>query len=364
MTKQYFYVIISITVVLQFGKRGNMLKKIIISLFLVLSCGICFSCTDSRENFRTDSTDVFAMDTYMNLKACGENTEQALKDAVEEIHRLENIFSVTLPESDISSINKGIPAEVSDDTLNVLNSALEYGESTDGALDITIYPVLKLWGFTTGEYKIPEKSEINELLENVGYSCMEINGNTVSVPENVRIDLGALAKGYTGDRIMQIFKSHGIDSAIISLGGNVQALGKKPDGSNWKVSVRNPFSPDEDMCILSVDGKAVITSGNYERYFEGGDGNVYWHIIDPSDGYPADNGIVSATVTGESGIMCDALSTAFFVMGREKAEKYYRENKNFDMILVTDNREILITEGISENFENISNMPVEIIGND
>ena len=358
---------------MRFRKREYMLKKRIVSFALAMSCALLCGCSEkisektqnNSSAVQTDSSpqtrDIFAMDTYMNLKAYGENASQALADAEKEIVRLENILSVTKDDSDINKINSGTSRQVSEDTANIINAALRYGDSTDGALDITIYPVLKLWGFTTGEYKIPKQQEIDDLLENVNYSDVEINGNTVSVPENAEIDLGALAKGYTGDRIMQVLKSYGIDSAIISLGGNVQALGTKPDGSQWKVSVRNPFAPDTDMCIVSIDGKAVITSGNYERYFQGDDGEIYWHIIDPADGYPADNGIVSATVIGDEGLMCDSLSTSLFIMGREKAEKYWRENGGFDMILVTDDGKILYTNGIAESFENISNMPAEII---
>lgn len=353
-----------------------MLKKRIISLILALTCITFCGCSQTSTEIseqggssavQSDNSpktrDVFAMDTYMTLKAYGENAAQALEDAENEIVRLENILSVTKDDSDISRINNshGTPQEVCDDTINIINAAAEYGNSTDGALDITIYPVLKLWGFTTGEYKIPTQDEIDNLLENVDYSRVAVNGNEVSLPENFSIDLGALAKGYTGDKIMEKLRSDGIKSAIISLGGNVQALGLKPDGSQWKVSVRNPFAPDTDMCVVSIDGKAVITSGNYERYFQGDDGNLYWHIIDPADGFPADSGIVSATVIGDNGLMCDSLSTSLFIMGRERAENYYRENGGFDMILVTDDGRIFYTGGIADSFENISNMPAEII---
>ena len=121
------------------------------------------------------------------------------------------------------------------------------------------------------------------------------------------------------------------------------------------------LSPAFQIFLIKCHGKAVITSGNYERYFEGDDGKIYWHIIDPADGYPADNGLVSVTVIGDNGLMCDSLSTSLFIMGRERAETYYKENGGFDMILVSDDGKIYYTEGISDSFENISNMPAEII---
>lgn len=306
---------------------------------------------------------IFAMDTYMNLTAYGENAGTALDKASEKITELESVLSVTSENSDIWSINNsgGNPVEVSDDTAEIISKALEYGNLTDGSLDITIYPVLKEWGFTTGDYKVPDSETIEKLLENVDYNNILLNNNTVSVPENYQFDLGALAKGYTGDKVIEEFRNNGVESAIISLGGNVQALGLKPDGSKWKVAVRNPFAPETDMCILEIDGMAVITSGNYERFFTADDGKDYCHIIDSSDGFPAENGLVSVTVTGESGIMCDALSTSLFIMGTDGAEAYWKKHGGFDMILVTDDGRIIYTDGLADDFKNISGMPAEVI---
>jgi thiamine biosynthesis lipoprotein len=177
----------------------------------------------------------------------------------------------------------------------------------------------------------------------------------------MEIDLGALAKGYTGDEIMTIMKECGVSSAIVSLGGNVQAIGKKPDGSNWKVAVRDPFSTDQDMCVIEVADKAVITSGNYERFFTDESGNYYWHILDPKDGYPADNGLVSVTVIGKCGVDCDAMSTALFVMGFDKTVDFWKKGCDFDLILVTDDKKIYYTDGVKESFKNISSMPSEVI---
>ncbi|MBE6876682.1 MAG: FAD:protein FMN transferase [Ruminococcus sp.] len=175
------------------------------------------------------------------------------------------------------------------------------------------------------------------------------------------MDFGSLAKGYTSDRLMQLFKENGAESAIVNLGGNVQTLGTKPDGSPWSVGIVNPLSPAENLCIVKIENQAVITSGNYERYFVGDDGKTYWHIIDPKDGYPADNGLISVTVIGESGLLCDALSTALFAEGTEQAVQHYQASDDFEMILVTDDGKILLSEGIQDNFQNISTLPVEVI---
>ncbi len=331
---------------------------LIVSL-MILSVG----CSEKTDALTKKQLDIFAMDTYMNLTVYGDSAETALENASERITELEKIFSVTSENSDVWRINNSNDefVSISDDTANIISKSIEYGNLTDGNLDITIYPILKEWGFTTGNYKVPDGETLGNLLENVDYSKIMLNNNTLSIPENYQIDLGALAKGYTGDEVIDILKENGIKSAIISLGGNVQALGLKPDGSKWKIAVRNPFSPDTDMCILEIEDKVVITSGNYERFFIDNDGRKYCHIINPVNGFPAENGLVSVTVIGESGIMCDAFSTALFIMGTDSAEDFWRKNGGFDMIFVTDDGKIIYTDGLTNNLKNISSMPVEVI---
>jgi len=336
------------------------LSFIYIGIASILLCG----CLGVPKASKTEAVEqsIFAMDTYMNLRAYGEQAEEALTLSCEKITELENLFSVTKEGSDIWQINqaKGKTIEVSEDTKKILKTAIEVGDETQGALDITLYPVLKEWGFTTEEYQIPEKKKLQSLLQHVDYKQIELNGNQVSIPKEAQIDFGALAKGYTSDQIIEILKENGVESALINLGGNVHTLGTKPDGSLWKIGIRNPFGTSE-MCILSIADYAVITSGNYERYFTGEDGKNYWHILDASDGYPADNGLVSVTIIGKEGVRCDALSTALFVAGLEKASEYWQDRQDFDMVLVTEKGKIYITEGIEANFKNVSQMPLEVI---
>ncbi len=310
-------------------------------------------------------TGFIAMDTYISLTVYGENAETAAKAAKEEILRIDTLMSAVNPDSEVSKINAmaGETVTVSDDTEKVIRAALKTAEKTDGALDITLRPVITEWGFTTGEYKIPDGETLNNLLKKVDYRSVRVGDNTVFLPFGEQIDLGAAAKGYAGDKAISVLKDYGVESAIVSLGGNVQALGAKTDGKKWNIAVKNPFvensvSSISNICILGLKDAAVVTSGNYERYFEGEDGKRYHHIIDPSDGYPADNGIVSATIIGKTGLECDALSTAVFVMGAEKAEKLWREKGGFEMLLVTDDKRIIVTEGLSDVFTNLSDMKV------
>lgn len=161
--------------------------------------------------------------------------------------------------------------------------------------------------------------------------------------------MGAVGKGYSADLVTEGLKEYDIESAIISLGGNIQAVGSRPDGSDWRIGIRAPWE-EGNLGVLEISDAAVVTSGGYENYFEDEDGNIYWHILDPSTGYPADSGIQSITIVGQEGKFCDALSTALFVLGTEKAETYWREHGGFEMRIVTDENEIRLTEGIAERF--------------
>ncbi|MBQ4464419.1 MAG: FAD:protein FMN transferase [Oscillospiraceae bacterium] len=328
---------------------------------LLFALGLTGCSSPEAAETTLESTDLFAMDTYMNLKVYSVNGHTPITEASERITALENTFSVTNPDSDVSRINTNGSAEVSDDTKTVIEAGLSTGIESGGALDITIYPLLRAWGFTTDTQQVPDAKTINALLENVDASRVNVEGNTVSLPDGMMLDLGALAKGYTSDEVIRIFKENGAESGIISLGGNVQALGRKPDGSLWSVGVVNPFSPAENLCVLRIENQAVITSGNYERYFVADDGEMYWHILDKSDGYPADNGLVSVTVVGDSGLRCDALSTALFVEGEEQAPEHWRRCDDFEMICVTADGRILLSEGLEDSFENTSGLPVEVM---
>ena len=330
----------------------------IVPVFLIMSILAFSSCTGDDPSLKEYSRDVFAMDTFVTMKAYGQNAEEALEQSEAEIKRLEALFDVTDPESDVSHINKngGASTQVSDETAELLASALDYCAKTGGALDITVYPIVKEWGFTTGEYKIPDSERLNRLLENTGYKRVQINGGSVFVKRNTELDFGAVAKGYCGDRIAEIMKKNEVESALINLGGNVQAIGAKPDGSPWRVGLRNPENSEETVCTLSVSDCAVVTSGNYERFFVGEDGKKYCHIIDPKTGFPAENGIISASVIGKSGLMCDALSTALLVMGTEAAIDFCRSHSDIEAVLITDEKKMLITEGldvsdISDDYE-------------
>ena len=180
---------------------------------------------------------------------------------------------------------------------------------------------------------------------------------TLGMP-GMEIDLGGIAKGYTSSRVMEVFKEYGIEHGIVSLGGNVQALGTKKNGKAWRVAIQNPESELDYLGVLEIEDKCVITSGGYERFFEQ-DGVRYHHIIDPRTGYPADSGIISATIISKDGTLADGLSTSLFIMGLEKAEKYWRANSDqFDFILEDKSGKLYVSEGVAESLTTEAEMEV------
>lgn len=336
----------------------------------VLLCSLALTACQGAQNTGGNSQEesrkeFFAMDTYMTFAAYGDNAGEALEKAEKEIHTLESEWSVTDENSEIYAVNhsNGNVVTLSEDTAGVVSFALEMAKETDGALEPTIYPVLTAWGFTTDENRIPGNEEIQSLLSRVGYEKVELNGQKIHLPEGMELDLGAVGKGYAGDLTAEIVKESGVTSALLNIGGNVQTVGSRPDGNDWRLAIRSPYG-DGEVGVLEVSDCAVVTSGNYERYFTGEDGKRYGHIIDPKTGYPVDNGLASVTIVTEEGKMGDALSTSMFVKGLEGAQEYWKSHEEFDMILMTEDGEIYLTEGIENNFtltDSFSNMEKHII---
>ena len=307
----------------------------------------------------------FAMDTYMTFTAYGTDAEPAILAAEDKIRELEELWSVTDKNSDVYAVNHSSGQTVTVDwkTAELLSYALDMAEETNGALEPTIYPVLTAWGFTTGENRVPAETELAELLEKVGYDKVELNNDQIQMEPGGMIDLGAVGKGYAGDEAAQILRERGITAALLDIGGNIQAIGTKPDGSDWRVGLKDPFSGGV-LGIIQVSDVAVVTSGNYERFFIGEDGKVYGHIIDPATGHPVENGIASVSVIASEGKLCDALSTALFVMGLENAQDYWRQCRNYEMILIMEDGDIYLTEGIRDSFSLNSeyrNMKINVI---
>nr|WP_294465340.1 FAD:protein FMN transferase [uncultured Sellimonas sp.] len=333
-------------------------------LLCALSLSACREAGNASGQAEADR-EFFAMDTYMTFTAYGEGAEKALDKAEQEIRTLESEWSATDEHSEIYAVNHsgGNPVTLSEDTADVVRFALEMAQETGGALEPTIYPVLTAWGFTTDHNRIPGSSEIKELLGLVDYEKVQLNGQEIRLPEGMEMDLGAVGKGYAGDLAASLVEEAGVTSALLNIGGNVQTVGSKPDGSKWRLAIRSPYGEGE-VGVLEVSDCAVVTSGNYERYFTGEDGKRYGHIIDPKTGYPVDNGLASVTIITDEGKMGDALSTSMFVKGLQGAQEYWKSHDGFEMIIMTEDKELYLTEGIADHFtltDEFSNMERHVI---
>ena len=318
---------------------------------------------NSSDSSQEYTSDVFAMDTYMTLTAYGENAQEAVEAGIAEIQRLDDLLSTGKDTSEVAQINANGGGVLSEDTDYLVKRALDIYQSTNGAFDISIYPVMQLWGFTTGNFAVPSESDLAAKLALVDAGKIilsEENGQTsISLPEGMEIDLGGIAKGYTSGRVMDVMKSYGIKSAVINLGGNAHVLGNKTDGSQWKVGIQDPEDENGYLGGVSVTDKAIITSGGYERYFVDKDTGVkYHHIIDPKTGYSANNGLISVTIVSADSTLADGLSTSLFVLGTEDAITYCEEHcaeDGFDAIMEDEDGKLYITDGIYDDFINMNN---------
>jgi len=300
---------------------------------------------------------VYAMDTVMNFTyydGDNGNADAAYTQTQQEINRLDQLLSRTRASSEISKLNSagGAPTQVDGEVADVISDALTYSAATDGTFDITIAPVVSAWGFTTDHQQVPEQSKLEALLKTVDYRKVSVDGDTVTLGPEQSVDLGGIAKGYASDRVKAILEKNGVASAMASLGGNVYVRGSKPDGSAWRVAVEDPKNTSAYAGVLSLTESFAVTSGGYQRYFVQ-DGKTYHHIIDPSTGAPSESGLTSVTIiSGENGTMCDAFSTALFVMGEQKAINFWRTGGyNFEMVLITADGRVLVSEGVADRFE-------------
>jgi len=298
------------------------------------------------------STEFFAMDTLISVSVRGREAARAVRYAVEEVNRLEDLFSVTRESSDVWRVNRagGAPVGVSYETAQLLSAALGISRETGGAFDVKVRSLVEAWGFDTDMPAVPGADAVSAALASTGYQKVSLSDEQITLPEGMQIDLGGIAKGYAAQHLCRGMEQFDVECAIFSLGGNVQTWGAKRDGSPWNIAIRYP-SVDADgyAGILACKDTAVVTSGSYERYFIEG-GVVYGHILDPRTGESVGGDLASVTVVCEDGTRADALSTALFVMGMDGAADFWRKNGGFSLILVTQTGEVFVTEDLDGIF--------------
>ena len=301
----------------------------------------------SKEPEKTEKQ-IFAMDTVMTLTAYGEAAGPALDAAAAQINETARLLDPEQEGSLVWTLNHsgGAQTEVPELLYHMLDTAGTVYARSGGALDLSVYPVVRTWGFIDQAYRVPSPDEIAAAMEGVDYAAVtfEQTGDTcfAAVPDG-------MAKGAMSDAVVDTLRENGVTSAVISLGGNVQTLGLRPDGSDWTVAVQDPHDTGTFLGTIAVGETAVVTSGSYQRYFEE-NGMVYHHIIDPATGYPAESGLLSATVVCPDGAMADCLSTAMFVLGEDGALDYWRTWGGFELLLVTTDGRVVLTDGLRDAF--------------
>lgn len=290
---------------------------------LILICAMLCLCTGCE---RSAEETIFAMDTVMQLQVWGEDAEGAAKLLGDLLQKLEDRWSATAGNSVLGQLNRGVDPELTGEDAELLERVVELSGRTGGAFDPKLYSVSLLWGFYNEAHHVPAEAEL-----------------TAAMAES-KWDLGAALKGYAGMQCVQMLERADVDRAILNLGGNVQTYGEKPDGTPWSIGIQDPEGGDYLGVVSVVGTMAVVTSGDYQRYFEQ-DGVRYHHILDPETGKPAQSGLRSVTVICRDGLTADALSTALFVMGLEEATEFWRQSDDFEAVFITTDGNVYATQG-------------------
>lgn len=316
---------------------------------LVLAFLLLSGCTGKEEQ-KPYQASALLMDTVVNIKTYGESSqapEQAL-DFIKRLDSLLNRYDINSDTSRVSAMAGEKPVQVDDLTLDLLEEAVSYGALTEGALDITIGPLVDLWDIPDPDNRrIPRREEINEKLKLVNYRqiILDRERSTVYLPyKGSSLDLGSVAKGFATRRVAEILRGKGVRSALISLGGNIYAIGSKPDGEPWQIAIQDPFDQNQSIATFNIKDRAVDTAGGYYRFKEI-NGEKFSHIIDPSTGLPASE-IVSVTVITGDPLKADALSTASYVLGEEKGIALLESFQGVSGFMVTKSGKVITTSNL------------------
>lgn len=294
----------------------------------------------------------YFFNTIITLTGYGPYADSVLEEALSLCEEYESRFSYTLEGSDIWNINhaQGQPVKVHEDTAFLLSRAISYARLSEGLIDPTITPLSELWNFTGDPPgPVPEASRVQTLLAHVDYRTIHIQDTTVWLDDpDARIDLGFIAKGYIADQLKAFFLEQGLDSALINLGGNVLAVGVKPDHTPFRVGIQKPFaSRNETVSVISLNNLSLVSSGSYERYFEQ-DGKLYHHILNPFTGYPAETDLNGVTILSSSSMEGDALSTTCFLLGHKKGQELIESLPGIEALFLTKDGGIYKTGGFPQ----------------
>lgn len=341
-----------------------MKKNICIIIVLIIVSLNLSSCTNSKNKYYEKSNIV--MDTVVTLSAYGINSKEAVEESFNRLNEINEMASINISTSDIYKINSSSGIEyvkVRPEILKMIETSIEYSKLSDGAFDITIGPIINLWGIGTDNEKIPSEEEIKAKLQLVGYDKISINENDSSVrleKQGMSIDLGGIAKGFAVDEVLKIYKKYNIENGLINLGSSsIYALGKNKDNNNWSVGIKHPREDsNEYMGVIKLNNESLSTSGDYERYFIK-DNKRYHHIIDPKTGYPVDNGVISDTIVinddiQNSGMLADIFTTTVFTLGPEKGLKLINSLPEVSCEITTADYKVYTSEGFKDKITDLN----------
>lgn len=304
-----------------------------------------------------DRTDL-VLGTVCSIRILDGGSQAALDAAFARLRQIEEEMSANKAGTVVAAINDGAgkgPVAAPADVRYVTGKALQYASLSHGVFDPTIGPIVKLWNIGMDDERIPAPEEIRAALPLVDYTAVKVDdtAGTIFLPRpGMRLDLGAIAKGYAADEVARILKARRVKAAVIDLGGNIEVYGKKPDGSPWRVGIQNPF--DDRGAYIGVatlpGGSTVVTSGVYERFFLGPDGTRYHHILDTHTGSPVRNGLVSVTVISTSSIDADGMSTTLFALGLKAGMALVESMPHVEAVFIDEDKRVYASSGVPSIF--------------
>ncbi|WP_069650686.1 FAD:protein FMN transferase [Caloranaerobacter ferrireducens] len=334
------------------GKTRRVIYLFLIAVMILNLVG----CSKEVRNKPLTKTE-FLLGTIVTLNIYQNIDSKILDKAFERIKDIDSKMSKNIKNSDIYKVNINSGngyIKVSEDVFDVIKKGIYYSDLSNGKFDITIGPLVELWGIGTDRAKVPSSEEINNTIKLIDYKKILLDEKEKKVKlmeKGMKIDLGGIAKGYAADEVADILRNENVKHAIINLGGNIFALGSKPDGSPWNIGVQNPFTKrGEYIGIVKVIDKTVVTSGIYERYFEQ-NGRRYHHILDPYTGYPVENSLVSVSIIADKSIDADALSTLTFSLGLSEGKRLIENLDGVEAIFITKDKRVFITDGLNNTFK-------------
>ena len=334
-----------------------MTRRIVPFIILTVLASLMVTACSSTPQRKVETE--FLLGTTVSVTTYGRVADRIFESVFARVLAIEQQMSTTeedYDDTELLRVNRAAgvaPVQVSADTWYVVDQAVSYSRESTGAFDVTVGPLVALWGIGSSSPMVPGETTLQAALDAVDYASVRLNQSdqTIFLPRpGMGIDVGGIAKGYAADEAAAILRDEGVESALLDFGGNILVVGAKPDGTPWRIGIQVPDAARGDFLgIVELTDRAVVTSGTYERFFEQ-DGVRYHHILDTVTGFPVDNGLLSVTIVTDESMRADALSTAVFALGLEEGIAFVESRDDVEAALVTSDLEVHLTSGMQEYF--------------